>query len=505
MKSGTKTALGVDISQGLISLALLKKKSKGIELVATASGPVPDGAIEDGRIADPAALARAVRELKNKNRMRARRAAVSLSVDPVVKCILETPEGTPRNIGRFVQDELKSYVALSGRKIAFDFCAIKSGRGSGRRILAVAADEEEVAQLIRTYIRAGLNVEAVEPPMLGYIREIYSERIMGKFDCNVLVALLHGKALTLGVFRKEMLDMIRVIDIGVEKAKPAELCRRVGAAVNTIIQFYQIEVPDNIDKWEVTVLADRVNLPDEAEKMLRTETHNTDLEVISGQRTHQKMIVNNRDRPGDESTLAISLAMGLLNGHETGLKINLVPPESAEVSSVKRQLILTTIVVVLVIPLLAFMVGEGLNLLAGKIRGEIERENQAKVSHDTAALLEEQKLLESQIELLSQKPEGLRKIINSRPTIDWASILDDVKTRTPGAVRITALCYKRDNAMSIEGLALSYEAARLFVKMLNESDHLSLASLSEATREDSADGLVAYTIDCSLKEEKSKS
>jgi len=505
MKSGTKTALGVDISQGLISLALLKKKSKGIELVATASGPVPDGAVEDGRIVDPAALARAVRELKNKNKMRARRAAVSLSVDPVIKCILETPEGTPRNIGQFVRDELKSYVALSGRKIAFDFCAIKSGRGSGGRILAVAADDEEVTELIRTYIRAGLNVEAVEPPMLGYIREIYSEKIKGKFDCNVLAALLHGTTLTLGVFRKEMLDMIRVIDIGVEKGKPAELCRRVGAAINTIIQFYQIEVPDNVDKWEVTVLADRVNLPDDAEKMLRTEIHSTDLEVISAQRTHQKVIVDNRDRPGDESTLAIGLAMGLLNGHERGLKINLVPPESAEVRTVKKQLILTTIIVVLLIPLLAFIIGEGLNLLTSKIQREIERKNQAEASHDTSALLEEQKLLESQIELLSQKPEGLRKIVNSRPTVDWANILDDVKTRTPRAVRITALRYKHDDVMSIDGLALSYEGARLFVKMLNESDHLSLASLSEATRENSADGLVTYTIECLLKEEESKS
>lgn len=505
MKSGAKTALGVDISQGLICLALLRKKSKGIELVATAGGPVPDGAIEDGRIVDPAALARAVRELKNKNKMRARRAAVSLSVSPVIKCILETPEGTPRNIGQFVQDELKSYVALSGREIAFDFCGVKSGRGSGGRLLAVAADNEEVTELIKTYIRAGLNVEAVEPALISYIRAIYSDKIKGKFDCNVLVALVRDSTLTLGVFRKEMLEMVRVVDIGAEKAEPAELCRRIGAAINTIIQYYEIEIADNVGKWEVTVLVDRVKLSDDAEKMLRTETRNTDLEVISGQSTHQKMIIDNRDRRQGESTLAISLAMGLLNGHETGLNINLVPPESAEVRSVKRQLIMTTIIVVLVIPLLALLTGKGLSLLADKIKGGIESKNQVKVSQDTAALLNEQKFLESQIELLSQKPDGLKAIINSRPSVDWASILDDVKARTPEAVRITALFNKDDNVMSIEGLALSYEAARLFVKMLNESEHLSLASLREATRENSADGLVTYTIDCSLTEDNSKS
>ena len=437
--------------------------------------------------------------------MRARRAAVSLSVKPVIMCILETPEGAPKNVGQFVQDELTSYVALSGREIAFDFCGIKSGRGSGGRLFTVAADDEEVTELIRTYIRAGVNVEAVEPALVGYIRAIYPDKIKGKFDCNVLIALLCGSTLTLCVFKKEMLDTVRVVDIGIEKAEPAELCRRLGAAINTIIQFYEIEVADNVGKWEVTALADRVQLPDDAERMLRTDIRNANLEVMSGQSAHEKMIIDHGNRRQRESTLAISLAMGLLNGYETGLKINLVSPESAEVKSVKKQLILTTIIVVLMIPLLAFLAGKGLSLLANRVHRGIESKNQTSVSQDTASLLKEQRFLESQIEQLSQKPDGLMAIINSSQDVDWASILDDIKARTPEAVRITALCYKNDSGMSIEGLALSYEAARLFEKKLNESDHVGLASLREATREDSADGLVTYTIDCSLTEEKSES
>ena len=54
MKLGAKTALGVEISEGLINLALLRQSAEGIELVGTASGEVPDGAIEDGRVAEKA-------------------------------------------------------------------------------------------------------------------------------------------------------------------------------------------------------------------------------------------------------------------------------------------------------------------------------------------------------------------------------------------------------------------------------------------------------------------
>jgi len=71
-------------------------------------------------------------------------------------------------------------------------------------------------------------------------------------------------------------------------------------------------------------------------------------------------------------------------------------------------------------------------------------------------------------------------------------------------VRITTLYSKGNNEMYLEGLALSYEVVRLFVKMLNESDYISSASLN-MRRDDEAGGLVMYTINCSLTREKKNS
>ena len=505
MKLSAKTALGIDISDGLINLALLRQSIKGIELVRTASGPVPDGAIEDGSIEDPAALAKAIKELRKRNRMWARKSAVSLSVSPVVTRILETPEATPNNMRQFLRDELKSYVALSGREIAYDFCSIRSGHGSGGRLLAVAAGDERVAELIETYARSGLNVEVVEPALLGYIRALYAEKIEGRFDCNVLVALLYGSTLTLCVFQKETLDIVRVEDISAEKAEPDELCRRLAAEINTIIQFYDLEVADSVGKWEVTVFADGVQLPDDAEESLKAETPDAELEVISGENACKDLIVDRNGARHERSTLAIGLAMGLLDVHETGLKVNLVPPESAEVRSVKKQIALTAVVVAMVIPLLAFLSGKGLGLLADKVHRGIDNKEQTEASQDMTALLKEQKVLERQIELLSKRPEGINAIFGSRRTVDWASILDEVKDRTPKEVRITALHNVGEDRMRLEGLALSYEAARFFEKKLTESDYISMASRSGATREESANGLVTYTIDCSLADRESES
>ena len=47
--SKRRTALGIDISEGRISLALLKKGANGVKLVKSAGEPVPDGAIKGGK------------------------------------------------------------------------------------------------------------------------------------------------------------------------------------------------------------------------------------------------------------------------------------------------------------------------------------------------------------------------------------------------------------------------------------------------------------------------
>jgi len=199
---GSKTALGIDISDGRINLALLKQNAKGVELLKAASGPVPDGAIKDGNIEDPVILSKAIKGLKTRNRIRARQAAVSLFAKPVVMQILDTPKGAPTSIGQFVRNELKSYVTLSGREIAFDFCGIMSGQGPGKRLFAVATDGQKVAELAKASDLAGLNVRVIEPPLLSYTRAIYAKRIAGKFDCDVLIAILDDSVLTMCVFRK---------------------------------------------------------------------------------------------------------------------------------------------------------------------------------------------------------------------------------------------------------------------------------------------------------------
>ena len=88
-----KTALGIDISDGRISLALLKQNANGIELLKAASSPVPDGAVKDGNVEDPVILSQAIKGLRARNKIRGiNRTAVSLLTKPAISQILDIPK-----------------------------------------------------------------------------------------------------------------------------------------------------------------------------------------------------------------------------------------------------------------------------------------------------------------------------------------------------------------------------------------------------------------------------
>ena len=498
----SKTALGVDISNGRISLALLRQNAKGIELLKSASRPIPDGAIKDGNIEDPLILAQAIKALRTRNKIRAiNRAGVSLLARPIVMHILDVPKGAPANIGHLVRNEVKSCVALSGKEIAFDFCRIKSGQGQRSRLLAVATDSQKVPQLAEVCSRGGLNAEVIEPPLLAYARALYAKKIQGKFDCDVLIAILRDGVLSLCVFRKQALDFIGTRNISGEKAEPDELCRWLAEEINAIIRFYDIEVADSSGKWEVTVVSESTLLPDDAEQSLKDKITSASLQVRTDETAFQDTLVAQDSGLEKPSVVAIGLAMRLLNKNSDSLRINLLPPESAEVKSFKRHLLITANIIAATL-LLMLMAAGGLSRMADKVNQGIANRKQTQLSKNTHNLIGEQKLLDKKIRQLSNRPARLNSILSSRYALDWAHILEDIRNRTPKTVRITNLYSNENTQMHMQGEALSYEVVHLFVKMLNDSDYISSASLAETVKGEKAGGLVMYTINCSLIREK---
>lgn len=505
MRLSPKIALGVDISETLISMALLKRVGKGFRLLKTASCPVPDGAIKNGSIEDAKALTKAVRRLKNRITIRSIPASVSLFVQPVIMQIMDISREVPSNIRQFVHSQMKHCVALPGRKIDLDFCGtsgVGSESGVASRVLAVAADGQKVAEITRVCGRAGMIVEAIEPPLIAYIRALHSKRIVGRFDCNVLIAILRENTLTLCVFRRQNLDFVRTNNISPEKSQPGELRAWLAEQINTVTQFYDVEVPDSYGKWEITVVTDDVQLPENAEDSLRANVAGSDLQVLTGKDVGQATAVSQSGRSADSdknnrpSLIAVGLAMKILDTNKRGLSINLLPQEITRLRVIQKEAFVTLNIIAAVLLVMLLVVNGPFWRI--KRLNESIKHKRAALSRNTDTLVKERIWLDGKIDTLNRKLEQTNKMLGSHSTTDWPGLMSDIGKEMPKTVCITGLTSKTDSAMSLEGLAISNEDVYLFVDKLNKSKYIDSASIVETEKDISKNGVIKYEINCSL-------
>lgn len=511
MKLDTKTALGIDISNGRINLALLRRNSNGVELVKTASAPVPEGAVKNGNVEDPALLARGIRELKTHNRIRVklRQAAVSLVARPMFMQIIEVPKQDPTSVGRFVHNEVKHCVAFSGKKIALDFCGVGAGgKLENDRVFVVAADSQKVAEIVKACSLARVNIEAIEPPLVSYIRAFYAKKISGRFDRYVLLAVLQNNVLILCVFKKQNVDFVRTRDITGDIAEHSDLYQWVAKEINAVIQFYNIEAPDSPGKWEIAVVVDeatQLHVPQgmastkDAEEFLKAKIACEYLQVKKSEDTYQDMPIKQSKSAtkAGNSVVAVGLALRLLAPEQSNLKINLLPAEAAEVKSLKRHAIITGNIISAVLLIMVLAIGS-LMFKIEKVNANIAKKKQQQSLQNISELIKEDKLLDIRIKQLSDGPGQLKEILSTHHNGDWLGLLNDLGSRAPKTVCITNLFSKGSSKIFLEGLALSYESVHLFVSMLDKSEYVDSAFLIEAEKDEES-GLVKYSINCSLK------
>jgi Tfp pilus assembly protein PilN len=494
------TALGIDIGETHINLALLKKDDKGIKLVKTAQCPLPEGTIKSGSLQDQAALLKAIRQLKSRNHIRARAAAVSLPAGLVLMQIVELPKQMPPNIGHFVQDEVKQYVALSGEKIISDFCNLSTAHEGSNKILVAASDRQKVAGFVSVCSRAGINVDIVEPAMLAFIRACYAKKITAKFNYNMLLALVFGDVLTLCVFRKQTLDLIRTKNLQIDPASGG-LADHLAEQINAVTQYYDIEHAGELKGWHVTTVIDTTSdLTASLGPALKAKLQNVDLEVM-----------NLHDAAGDTpfaldvasqphaSGTAIGLAMRLLSTGDppsAGFKVNLLPKEAIEARLLRKHILVTANIVAVVL-LATMLIVHIVTLSTSKVNQSIQRKIQSQPPQSTSTLVQQEKLLNQQIEQMGEGPHLLNELITARRQADWAGLLSDIGNAAPHTVCITRLSSRTSRAVSLQGLATSYDAANMFVNMLEKSEHILSVSLLQAQK-DKDQSLVRYEIDCSL-------
>jgi Tfp pilus assembly protein PilN len=496
---GSKTALGIDISNGEIKLALLKKGKNGLELLKAASSPVPDGAIKDGNIEDAAVLAKAIKELKKRSKIGSQPTVLSLVADPILIEILEVPKDVPGSIRQFIQDEVKHYAKLPIQDAAIDFCGIKSSVKSGvHRALVVATDGHKISESSKALNQPGLNIDAIEPALVAYIRACYAKKIAKRFDRNLLLAIVHEGIVTFCLFRNETLDFVRTKRPEADKREPDKCYEWLAEQINAILQFYELEVLDKREKWEVTIVTDIYNESIEHNtEALGTNIEGAELAVRSLEDAYLDTPVADTEHTEKPSAIAVGLAMKLLNFPGCNLNIDFLPREAAEVKTARKQTLVIANAAAVIFLLMILSIGF-FNIKVRKVNENIKQQRDAQLRQNVQKGLNEQTFLDEQIADITEKLKSMNAASGTGALLRWGQILNDIRFAIPKTARITNLSNNSNSKILLEGQALSYEAVHLFVDMLNAGEYIESASLTGTKRDNRSGGLLRYSINCSL-------
>lgn len=496
---GNRTALGVDISNGEVNLALLGKGRKGIRLLKAARGPIPDGVVENGVIKDAAALAKCIKRLKAKARIHCGRMAVSFVASPMVMQVLDVPKEAIGNMRRFVQEQVKHYAALPIKKSLMDYCGIKSvGKRGRRRAFVVATDGRKIVKTAKALHRSGLRVSLVEPPVVSYIRACYQKRITAEFDRTLLYVTVHDGSVVFCAFRQGSLDFVRTRQVRSDALESREFRDWLAREAVAIMRFYELDDSAGAKAWAVTVLIAVEEGP--AQKILeclKAKLDGAEVRVVSHREAYIDTVVSEQKHKTEPSAVAIGLAMGLLDGHDSGLNVNLLPDEVRRAGSTERRILVSANAAALVLLVIILSVVL-LTKRAASVNASVCSGQEMNAGRDVHLLGDEQKSLEAQIAELSTKTSDLDSVLDSGGSVRWAAVLGDIGSAIPKTVRITSLSYMGGSGVSIEGVAVSYEPVQLFVEMLGNCEHIESASLLENRTDNKQGGLIRYSITCSL-------
>lgn len=500
MTGCVRTALGIDVCQDRVSMALISEDPSGYKIVRAGSISLPQGVVCDGGLVEVKTLSKVLRKLRRRIRIPRMTAAVSMSVAPLVLQVLDLPKQMPANVRHFVEEELRQYVSLSGTDIVSDFCSVGSGAGSQRRILSTAAERDKIQTLIKACAAAGLTVEVIEPVVLAYARAAGRKKTACTHADKELVVEINGHYLAACLLRRGAVDLARVksLPAGVEEAEPA--CQWLAEEIRAMTRYYDAGSAGSDAQWQGAVIVRNVPwMTPAALAFLRAET-GIDTLAVTDSRGVDLASVEEPPRPSADppSTVAVGLALKLLDTDNDAWKINLLPGDVTQMRSSRRRIFMASTAAAMIF-LAVLVTLHVLSRTTEKMHQDLDHRRLVEKLHTTPALAAEARRLDRQIKQVERDLEQMNGAVSGQRYVDWPSILRVIRESAPADVCITRLWSRETRSLSLKGLSLSYGAAQTFVRGLDERGEFTSVALTKLDRRQDNRVMIEYEIDCLLR------
>ncbi|HSV99345.1 MAG TPA: pilus assembly protein PilM [Sedimentisphaerales bacterium] len=494
MKCRVKTALGIDIGDRRISVAVVEKTDHGIRVVAAAAGDLPRGEVPGHRSSPGKALSRILRKLGGCARTGAVRVAVTTSARSVILRLLELPKPMPGNLAEFVETELKQYVAMSGRRMSSDYCGI--GSGARKRLLAVAADATEVAETLEICGDAGVAVNSVEPAALACVRALLvtdSQLRRGP----ALIGALTRSSLILCLFSNGTLDFVRIRDLAAGGDAPDLLRAWLCDELNAVLRYSNTELTGEAPQWQARLVLCDAGMAKECFADLPALEPGVKTLVVHDAQEPLLTLSDGKMDSVPPSLPAVGAALKVLDVEGDELRIDLTPEEvvQAHRSSRRGWIVANAAAGVF---LAVFLLVQILAWTADAMNRRIEQNRITGQLHTMPTKIAQDRFVEGELLRMTRELASLEPV-RSRREVDWSGMLHSIGQAAPTGVCLTHVACDDSQSVQLKGMALSNGHAKAFVQNLDVGTSFTSVRLTRLQRRQATGEIVEYEIDCVLK------
>jgi len=165
--------LGVELGAALLKVVLLERTRDGDEVVAAAVRETPAGAIAGGRVLQPEAVAKSLRELLKSAQVTHKKCFLALGKQSVVLRTVQMPAMPERELREAVRWEAEKHLHFPLEEAVVDYTGvreIKSEDGNKLELYLAATQKEVVHGYLEAATAAGLNPMAVDVEMFALLR-----------------------------------------------------------------------------------------------------------------------------------------------------------------------------------------------------------------------------------------------------------------------------------------------------------------------------------------------
>lgn len=208
-----KLVVGVDIGSHAVKICQLKQTDKAYNIVAVGSVTLPDGAVDDGTLNDPEAVANAIQEILNNLKIRNKRVGFSISGYSVIVKKVNLAVMDEKKLEEHIMSEAEQYIPFDIEDVYLDFQDLKTNTEESERtdVMLVAAKKDIVDDYLE--MLEGLGLRPVIVDVDGFALENTFEHNYPK-DENVALVDIGASKMNINIISNGISVVARDIVVG---------------------------------------------------------------------------------------------------------------------------------------------------------------------------------------------------------------------------------------------------------------------------------------------------